>query len=348
MITIIQEGEQFYLSKNRVGPIFLSAGLGSLIEKLLPEHQSTIHIGSDFSAPLNAPDVLLKAHKLYVEARAEILTTETFRGFQRPYEESQILRAAFDIARQATENLIHKPAIAISLGPVGDTEDHTTTPLNAALEIEHGKNIGIVKSQLTALPKDDSQAVFLLPETLTTLREAQIIAEIAQDAQVPFLTSFKVNDEGQTLDGHSMREVIETALKPNAFCLGIGVNCCTLEGAEKAVEELAKGFKSQPHLTGKQIAAYPNGFVDTIEVNHKSGCDHHKAPPLTPGKLSEAVWNLVAKGATAIGGCCGAGPEHTAAYVGGQSNQDRFSGGILSQIPVTERLIIPSSLSLKT
>lgn len=308
MTQITHENGQYYLRPKEQGtPIFLSAGLGSLIEELRPDRESPIHKGSSFIAPLHAPETVLTAHKLYIDAGVDIITTDTFCGsYHRQGGNTELtekfVAAACDIAEAARANLDNAPLIAVSLTSLEDCYSPDATPDADTLIIEHKRNLELL----------ENHGDFTLAETIPTLREATIIA---YHARRPFIVSFTVGEDGNLLDGNSVEAAVKTILEPNALCLGLGVNCCSLEGAKKAVSQLAEIFAQNENLQGKQIIAYPNGFKKSRDENVHS-CGHHHAPEkLSEVELAGELWDLAARGATAVGGCCGAGPSHTQAYV---------------------------------
>lgn len=309
MISIIERNGQYYLKKEGASPIFLSAGLGSTIEALLPKNQSPVKHGSQFIAPLHAPEIVSKVHTLYAEAGADILTADTFcASFYRQGGDIKLTQEfvsnAAKIATVTAQSCGQAPLVALSLTSLEDCYTPEDTPNSTTLKIEHKRNLDLLSQH----------GHLILAETLPTLREAKIIASLAQ---TPFLLSFTVGTDGKVLDGNTMQEVVETILKPNSFCLGVGVNCCSVKGAQQAVSELTTAFNADPALTGKQIIAYPNGFRESREDNGHSGCNHdgNQKPTFSPTELSNVIGDLVARGATAVGGCCGAGPQHTQAYV---------------------------------
>lgn len=311
MITITQENGQHYLTKEAQAPFFLPGAVGSVIEILLPKKGSTIHLGSDFNAPLDNSKILTEVHSLYLNAGVDFVTLDTFRGFQRSEEEGKILKAAFNAATQAIKQSPRNSCdvgIAISLGPVGDTESPKLALSHKALKKEHAKNIKITKTFLDRISTNNHSPVFLLPETQPNLEEGKIIAELAQEANIPFLMSFKVNDSGNMLDGSTMADAVKTILEPNSCCLGLSVNCCTIEGAENAVFALAEMFKNDENLEGKHIFAYPNGFTFSTPKNNKEESDRII-------KFSRATERLDKAKASGTGGCCGTTPDYMKASI---------------------------------
>ena len=316
---IIKGWEGAFLTKE-TGPIFLSGGFGSEVDKIATERgiaSGSLQKGSSFIAPIDAPEIVKEVHEAYAKAGADILTADTFcanlsRAGQKIIANSHA-QAAAAIAREVSQHNLTIPIVGLSLTASGDCYTPDETPSLEELHRDHSFDAWNFRA------KGD----LVISETLPTLREAQVIAKCANIYKTPFITSVVVDDKGDILDGNPVETLISTVLKPNSFCLGIGVNCCSIEGANKAVHRLAVYFNADKDLKGKHIIAYPNAFKLSREENEAQKrilegggtpcCDHNTA--LTPDEGAEAVRELIRLGASVVGLCCGSTPEHTRAYV---------------------------------
>lgn len=344
MTEIRKQNGQAYLSKQGEGPFILSGGLGSLIKSKLKlaKGQDTVDINSRFTAVLDAPQAVLEAHRDYTRAGVDSITIDTFRGFQRKWDLSdvtrvlkgtytigelvsslwtpkikakKILAAAFNIASEAIQsNPAKRAAIAISLGPLDECYDATRTPPRDVLEKEHRENITLIKKQLEKVA--DGQAAYLIAETLPSYEEGEVIAQLADQQNIPFLLSFTVGDDGNILDGTPIEEVVAKIVATHPNCIGIGVNCCSLKGAELAVKKLAQAYEQQG-ISGKQIFVEPNGFKPPQHAEAHHHCDNPTV--IEPETFVQHAWNYVAAGATGVGGCCGTTPDHIEAFVTSQT-----------------------------
>lgn len=282
-------------------PTFLSGPIGTqLALRNVP--------GNDFAA-IHHPGVLQDVHLEYLEAGADILLTDTFSvsSHRLGGDEAQArerIQAAYLAVRHAMRRGALDSAVAIagSLTSLGDCYDPNDTPALDVLDREHLKNVQAHK---------DCGADFLLCETLPTLREAIAMAGAASYCALPFILSFTVSDNGRLLDGNSIEAAEAITRAP--LRLGIGANCCSVEGAQNAVRALNNVVR------GGHIVAYPNGYTHSREAFNCSVChnpdeESHKST-LSPQGFAEVVDDLVKLGATIVGGCCGAAPAHTGAYV---------------------------------
>jgi homocysteine S-methyltransferase len=327
MPQIIDTDDRPYLKEETGGLIFLSGGFGSEIDKAMREagipRESCIHGGSGFVAPLDVPKIVEWVHESYAKAGAGILTTETFNANiyrqKRAIEKnenitieitdprvyrltSEFVRAGATIAQNVS---LKNPGtlVALSLTSAGDCYDSNDTPDPETLLYVHTKDIEILSPH----------GNFILAETIPSIREAQVIARLSQQAKKPFMVTFSVDDKGLVRDGSKMIEAVDTVLQRNSYCMGVGINCCSIEGAHLAVSELSQIFKQQGlYAAGKHIAVYPNGFKKSVEENGEK--HHHDHAYYTAEEFTSELRNLVDRGATMIGGCCGTTPEHTKAY----------------------------------
>jgi len=305
-----RDGQHYLETNNENDVIFLSSGMGFSIEQALEGKESPIHKNSSLIAPLEIPEIIQEIHTANIQAGAQIITAETYcASYYRQNGDvtltNSFVTAAANIAEQSRKDFANKPLIAMSLTALEDCYEPESTPDTHTLYTEHARNLKLL----------EKHGDFTLAETLPSLREAQAIAE---NAKRPFVTAFTVNNKGTLLDGNGMDTVVETILEPHAFCLGIGINCCSIEGAEKAVIALSEIYNAKPDLKGKQIITYPNGFKSTRQESvHECGDHSSKKQPdrLTPIELSSILNKFTQQGATAVGGCCGTTAEHTKSYV---------------------------------
>lgn len=238
--------------------------------------------------------ILKQIHVDYLEAGADIITTNTFRTHERALAPSggarrgqELTRRAVDIAREA----IHAAAsvsprfIAGSISTLEDCYEPGLVPPDDQLWKEHGERVDHLLQ---------SGVDFFLVETINTIREAAVIATLAMRTGLPVAVSFVCNRHGKLLSGERLVEAAE-ALLPLGVC-AIGVNC-------GPTPDLARQLAELESVCGKDIPliAYGNiGYAD-----EKVGWVNTDSE--APEVYSEHAihWN-----AGIIGGCCGTTPEH--------------------------------------
>lgn len=316
-VTIQFQNNGAYLKKDDAEkPIVLSGGFGQSVKEKMNKRgirvDDPLRKGSNFIAPLDVPGIVEELHVEYAIAGADILTADTFcASVARQKGDAKLAdtfaKAATDIARSASIKSGLNPLVATSLTTIGDTDLPNDVPDNDALIIEHKKNVEILKDRCD----------LVIAETLPNLREAKIIADILQYNKTPFLMTFNVTKDGTLRDGSNMKDVVQTILDPHSYCLGVGVNCCSVEGAKNAVSALSSEFNAQGQkYNGKHIAVYPNGFAKSLEENAACGQDgcSHELEKFSPDYHKDVLADMIKNNATIVGGCCGTTPAHTKVY----------------------------------
>jgi S-methylmethionine-dependent homocysteine/selenocysteine methylase len=262
-------------------------------------------------ALIEAPGVLYAIHTDYINAGADIITTNTFRTGRRTLERarigsrtSELTRLAVQIAQAATRTVDRKIFVAGSMSPLEDCYAPELVPPDGALWIEHAE-----------MARDLAQAGcdLLLVETMNTIREAVIATRCAAATSLPVCVSLVVGPAGLPPDQVNLTNAIEahTELKllsgesiPAAAAAlqsynpaAILINCVPLAFIDRAFEEL-RAAHSGP------IGLYAN-------VGH---ADDQMGWTLTDDVLPDAyarhARQWLQHGAAIIGGCCGTTPAH--------------------------------------
>ena len=235
-------------------------------------------------------NVLREVHLDYLKAGADIITTNTFRTNRRAlvskgFSANELTLRAVATAREAVSEF-GKPALVA--GSVSSLEDCYRPDLAPSAEEcldEHSERI----QHLVECGVD-----LLLIETMNSIREAMIAAQIATSTGLPTWVTFVCDKNGRILSGESLTHAAELLLPLGVRALG--VNCMPAHTISQPLTELrAICSKNFP------LAAYGNiGFADDEQgwINTDS-----TAPE---GYLQYAQsWP-----AQIIGACCGSTPEH--------------------------------------
>jgi 5-methyltetrahydrofolate--homocysteine methyltransferase len=244
---------------------------------------------------ITRPDVLEEIASLYLEAGAEIVTTNTLgasplrlQRFCLDKQAEAINRNAVQAVRKAVGD---KAYVSASVGPSG----HMLKPLG---ETDPGEVFASFRRQLAALLSAGADIICI--ETMVDIAEATLALKAARslDPGIPVMTTmtFRKTPRGYfTLMGTSVQESV-TALE-NAGADIIGSNCG--EGSENMLE-IAREFCRYSHLP---VAIQSNAGlpVPTIE-----GLSY----PETPEFMAARAGEMIRSGVQIIGGCCGTTPEH--------------------------------------
>ncbi|MFM7180145.1 MAG: homocysteine S-methyltransferase family protein [Verrucomicrobiales bacterium] len=199
-------------------------------------------------------------------------------------------------ARQAVAEFGRPAQVAGSLSSLEDCYRPDLVPSDEDCFAEHSERI----EHLVEAGVD-----LLLIETMNSIREAAIAAEIAIGTGLPTWVSFVCDEQGKVLSGESVTQAAGKLMPLGVKALG--VNCMPVHTLAKPLAELraicGPGFP---------LIAYGNiGYVDdeqgwtnTDSTDPDSYLQHAKTWP-----------------AQIIGGCCGSTPEHIR-----KLNQDLKSG----------------------
>lgn len=273
--------------------VLMDGGMGSEIE----------HRGFPTKLPLwsaqvllTHPEVVLQIHKDYIEAGAEIITTDTFRTTRRAFAYKGIAEQAAaatalacSLAQEARASVRadRKVFIAGSIAPLEDCYSPELTPQQSEIEAEHAELV---------LQLQEGDVDFILLETMITARETLSGVQAAQRSRLPFAVSFCCNDQLALLGGEPLQEVVH-AVEPYQP-LFIGVNCVSTDIATRTIRHLRE-------ITTLPISVYAqgDGLVDD-ELGWKMAEEQHLHEYLQ----AASYWR--ASGAQIIGGCCGTTPAY--------------------------------------
>ena len=259
---------------------------------------------------LTRPDIILDVHRSYLDAGADITTTNTFtatRIGQADYGLDEVIYElnveGARLARQACDEREDGPRfVAGSLGPLNQTlslSPKVDDPAYRAVTFDHVREC--YAEQVRGLV--DGGVDLLLVETIfDTLNAKAAIVAVRDvldelDLDLPLWISVTIVDlSGRTLSGQTLEAF--WASVEHARPLIVGVNCSL--GAREIrhhVEELAR--IADCYTSSHPNAGLPNAF---------GGYD--EGPDTTSSLLREfAESGLV----NVVGGCCGTTPDHTRA-----------------------------------
>ena len=247
------------------------------------------------SLNLTRPRVIEEIALLYLEAGADLITTNTFGGsparlrqFGLDGETEAVNRAAVEAVRRAARGRAY---VSASVGPSG----HLLKPYGDADSADIGAGY---ERQIRALAEAGADLVCI--ETMTDLAEATLAVRaartVAPDLPVMATMTFETTRRGFfTVMGVSVAQAIRGLSEAGADILGS--NC---GNGSAAMVAIAGDFKA---LTGRPIAIQPNAGLPEPR-------DGSLVYPETPEFMAEQARGLLAAGVAIIGGCCGTTPAH--------------------------------------
>ena len=242
---------------------------------------------------LSNPGVIEAIHQSYLDAGAEVLTTNSYGAnfnklakFGLAERLEEINRAAVRIARKVADG---KALVGASVGPIGEIPKGVSCPKDKA--------VAIIAGQIRALAAEEPD--FILFETLRSLYDVEIALAALEIAapRMPFMVSVQVDHNARTLSGDDVSAILgflaSAPLQPDAF----GINCGSgPEGMLEAYEKFA-------HHCPYPVVVQPNAGVP-------KNVDNRMIYMSSPEYLTTYAMRFVALGARGVGGCCGTTPDH--------------------------------------
>ena len=265
-------------------------------------------------------DVISSIHQAYVDAGADVLTTNTYTAnilhlsrFGLAENMERINASAVALAKKAAAGK-SDILIAGSIGP-------------APNDAEKAESVLALQSQAEALLK--SGADFLLFESISNLYDLSVVLDIVLPEQSEWMPSFVFDEEAKLSDGSGIDEILaklaSAKIQPSAF----GINCgkgpdVTFEAIQKIIKKVTLPLVVQPG------AGVPKNV------------DNRFMPMTTPEYFTTYALRYVTLGARAVGGCCGISPEHISDLVRSLKPMERgvnstvLSAEIKDDVPLLE------------
>jgi len=301
--------------------LMLDGAMGTMIQALdlseadyrgerFADHASDLRGNNDLLT-LSRADAIQEIHAQFLEAGADILTTNTFnanRVSQADYaledlsrelnvEAAKIARAAADAAEERDPS---RPRfVAGALGPTNKTASISPDVNDPGFRaISFDELVGIYAEACDGLI--EGGADLILVETIfDTLNAKAAIFAVSQTFEArgeerPVMISGTITDRsGRTLTGQT----------PEAFWISVaharpwsvGLNCAL------GAKELRQHVKALSQVADTRVCAYPNAGLP----NEFGGYDE------TPEQMADALGQWAKDGlVNVVGGCCGTTPDH--------------------------------------
>ena len=250
------------------------------------------------SVTLSRPQLLEEIAYLYLEAGADIISTNTFgasplklAGFGLADRTSEVNARAVAAVRSAVGDRAH---VAGSIGPCGKL----LTPYGDVTPEEVYVSFSKQVESLVAAGVD-----CVCVETMIDLNEATLAVRAVKDVSAPTPVTASMTFEATpkgffTIMGVSVEAAAAGLTEAGADA--IGSNCGN--GIESMIE-IARAFRSVSQLP---LTIQPNAGLPRV-AGGKTVYDE------TPTFMAEQAKQLLSIGVSVIGGCCGTTPEHIAA-----------------------------------
>lgn len=267
--------------------------------------------GNNDLLSITQPEAIKEVHRLYFEAGADIVETNTFSGTtiaMADYEMEELVyelnyqsaKIAKEVAEEFTAKEPHKPRfVAGSIGPTNRTASMSPDVNDPGYRAVTFEELRIAyKQQVEALL--DGGADILLVETIFDTLNAKAalfaIEEVKDERniKVPIMISGTITDaSGRTLSGQTAEAFLISI--SHIPMLSVGFNCAL--GASQLTPHLeVLAQKANFGVSAHPNAGLPNAFGEYDE---------------TPEQMAEQIKEYMEKNlVNIIGGCCGTTPEH--------------------------------------
>lgn len=260
--------------------------------------------GNNDVLSITRPDVITDIHRRYLEAGADIITTNTFSSQSVSQADYNIASSAREIALAGT--LLARRAadefstadwprfVAGSVGPTNKTCSMSPDVSNPALrDLTYDELYSAYVEQVDALVEGGVDAILI--ETIFDSLNAKCAMDAAchvmdsRGVRLPLMLSVTVSDlAGRTLSGQTLDAFLGSVSSYDVF--SVGLNCSF--GAREMTPFLESLARKAPYY----VSAYPNAGLPNSMGQYDETAE--SMSPLIGDWMEEGLVNIV-------GGCCG-------------------------------------------
>lgn len=263
--------------------LFFDGGMGSLLQERglkqgeLPETWN-----------LKKPEELIRIHREYLEAGADIVLANTFGANRFKYDNlDEIIAAGIANAKTAVRESGKNAYVALDMGPTGKL-------LKPMGTLDFEEAVSVYAEVVRAGEK--AGADLILIETMSDTYELKAAALAAKEnSSLPVMATVVFDEGHKLLTGASPENVV--ALLEGLQVDALGINCGLGPKQMKPIFERLARFASVP------LIIMPNAGLPRVE-NGRTVYD------VDPAEFAEDMAEIIAMGAWFAGGCCGTTPAH--------------------------------------
>jgi 5-methyltetrahydrofolate--homocysteine methyltransferase len=241
---------------------------------------------------LYQPEDVLQLHREYLDAEAEVLTTNTFTANRAKLAQSgltdklaELNRTGISLAREAAGD---RAWVAGSMGPTGKLLE----PLGD-LSTDEARETFAEQASLLAEGGADLIAI----ETMSALEEAQAAYDAVRSVtKLPVAVSFTFDANIRTMMGVTPEQAVQAALEWGADL--VGTNCGV--GPDEVEQVIERMAKTSPDAL---LWSEPNAGLPRLEGDRA-------VYDLSPERFADYAQKVARLGARVVGSCCGSTPDH--------------------------------------
>jgi S-methylmethionine-dependent homocysteine/selenocysteine methylase len=258
-------------------------------------------------ALMESPATVRGIHDDYIEAGADIITTNTFRTTRRtflragsPDRSAELTALAVTLARESIAAHRGKGVlIAGSIAPLEDCYRPDLVPSEGALRDEHTEH---------AVRLAEAGVDFLILETMGTVREAMAAAHAARKTGLEFIVSFLCSKEGTLYSGEPPEEAVRQVAELSPAALSL--NCSSPRIMGRHLKEFRSALRDIHRGDVFPLVVYANVGIPGGERRE------HFYRDVDPAEYADFARSWVDEGVSIVGGCCGTTPEYIRALRG--------------------------------
>jgi len=270
-------------------PLVLDGAIGSLLQ--MSDEQRHPVLWSSYLNITN-PQAVIDLHKKYIEAGADIITTNTFRTNPAAYNKvdleisnSEFVHRSVELAKTASagnKNIF----IAASNPPAEDSYQPERKLSKKQIEENHRAHIDMLW---------DADCDFILNETQSHFDEIKIISKHCSENNIPFIISLFITSDIKIMSGEDAVYVLDFIKDHDP--IAIGINCVYPEIFNLLISKITFNYRWGYYLN------CGSGNYNDSEIYEG----------VAPSEYSEIVKENYSPDLFFIGSCCGSTPSHTKA-----------------------------------
>ncbi|ATD55633.1 homocysteine S-methyltransferase family protein [Clostridium chauvoei] len=236
------------------------------------------------------PEIIKKIHKLYIEAGAKVITTNTFGANEKKLEATiytveEIVEKGILLAMEAKED--RDVLVALDIGPIGELlEPMGTLSFDEAYEI--------FKRQVILAEKYGVDIILI--ETMTDLYEAKAaVLAVKENSNLPVFCTMSFEESRRTFTG----------CKPSSMAItleGLGVDALGIN-CSLGPSEILPIVKEIKEWTNIPIIVQPNAGLPSFSVGDAIYY-------ISKEEFKNGIIEFIENGVNIVGGCCGTTPEY--------------------------------------
>jgi len=279
--------------------LVLDGAMGTMIQEAgltAADFGGAAYEGCNEHLTLTRPDVIRAIHAAYLEAGADIVSTNTFGCAPYVLGEYGLAERAYELSRAAARLAREVAGARFVVGAMGPGTRSISVTRNVTFdEVREAYAVqarGLIDGGVDALLLETQQDTLNVKAAAIGVRHAMRAAGVDR----PLMVSGTIEPTGTMLAGQGV-EALYVALE-HLDLFAIGLNCAT--GPEFMTDHL----RTLSAMATRFVSVYPNAGLPDERGQYAE----------TPASLAFKMRRFVDEGwVNIVGGCCGTTPAHTRA-----------------------------------